>query len=60
MLIPGFTGCDPKLPYGGLADQFPGDSERGSLRQTAGASAGRYSPLRRLLRGAPRLDCFGK
>jgi len=32
----------------------------GPLRQTAGAPAGRYSPLRRLLRGAPRLDCFGK
>jgi len=37
----GTAGNDPKLPYGGLADQFPGDSERGSLRQTAGAPAGR-------------------
>src|SRR3984893_3860864 len=30
---------DPKLPNGGPADQSPGESERGPLRQTAGVDA---------------------
>jgi hypothetical protein len=33
------AALDPKLPNGGPADQSPGESERGPLRQTAGVDA---------------------
>ena len=38
-VVDGTADFDPKLPYGGPADQSPGESERGPLRQTAGVDA---------------------